>query len=77
MVTAKALCEKEGLTYINGYNDAAIIAGQGTTALEILEQVSAKSTWAMLASFASFPAVDSFAVFIFAHALLLALLSLS
>lgn len=39
MVTAKALCEEQGLTYINGYNDAAIIAGQGTTALEILEQV--------------------------------------
>jgi threonine dehydratase len=28
-----------GLTYINGYDDEAIIAGQGTCALEILEQV--------------------------------------
>jgi threonine dehydratase len=42
MVTAMALCEEQGLTYINGYNDAAIIAGQGTAALEILEQVSSK-----------------------------------
>lgn len=39
MQIAKKLCEQEGLTYINGYNDAAIIAGQGTAALEILEQV--------------------------------------
>lgn len=29
----------EGLTYVHGFNDAAIIAGQGTIALEILEQV--------------------------------------
>ena len=29
----------EGLTYINGYDDPAIIAGQGTLGLEILEQV--------------------------------------
>ncbi|MGH8727398.1 MAG: pyridoxal-phosphate dependent enzyme [Burkholderiales bacterium] len=27
------------MTYIHGYDDAAIIAGQGTIALEILEQV--------------------------------------
>lgn len=40
MVQAKKLCEQEGLTYINGYNDPAIIAGQGTAALEILEQVA-------------------------------------
>jgi threonine dehydratase len=29
----------EGLTYVHGYDDAAIIAGQGTIGLEILEQV--------------------------------------
>ncbi|MFO0962915.1 MAG: threonine ammonia-lyase [Phycisphaerales bacterium] len=29
----------EGLTYINGFNDAAIIAGQGTIGIELLEQV--------------------------------------
>lgn len=46
MVTAMALCEEQGLTYINGYNDAAIIAGQGTSALEILEQVrTVQRTW--------------------------------
>lgn len=44
MVTAKKLCEQEGLTYINGYNDAAIIAGQGTAALEILEQVGSNES---------------------------------
>jgi threonine dehydratase len=36
---ADALVEKRGLTYVHGYDDAAIIAGQGTIALEILEQV--------------------------------------
>jgi threonine dehydratase len=36
---ADALREQQGLTYIHGYDDAAIIAGQGTIALEILEQV--------------------------------------
>lgn len=30
---------ERGLTYINGFDDAAIIAGQGTMGLEILEQV--------------------------------------
>ncbi|EGD77250.1 hypothetical protein PTSG_12710 [Salpingoeca rosetta] len=39
MVVAKEIAEKQGLQYINGYNDAAIIAGQGTAGLEILEQV--------------------------------------
>ena len=29
----------QGLQYINGYDDPAIIAGQGTIGLEILEQV--------------------------------------
>jgi threonine dehydratase len=36
---ADALAEDRGLTYVHGYDDAAIIAGQGTIALEILEQV--------------------------------------
>jgi threonine dehydratase len=36
---ADALTEERGLTYIHGYDDAAIIAGQGTIALEILEHV--------------------------------------
>jgi threonine dehydratase len=36
---AKQLGEQEGFTYINGYNDPEIIAGQGTIGLEILEQV--------------------------------------
>ncbi|MFZ9914631.1 MAG: threonine ammonia-lyase [Phycisphaerales bacterium] len=30
---------EEGLTYIHGFNDAAIIAGAGTVALEVLEEV--------------------------------------
>ncbi|MHA3771535.1 threonine ammonia-lyase [Verrucomicrobiota bacterium sgz303538] len=36
---ADELVESEGLTYINGYDDPAIIAGQGTMGLEILDQV--------------------------------------
>ena len=36
---ADALAESQGLTYVHGYDDAAIIAGQGTIGLEILEQV--------------------------------------
>ena len=36
---ARALAAERGLTYIHGYNDPAIIAGQGTMGLEILEQV--------------------------------------
>jgi threonine dehydratase len=36
---ARALGEAQGLTYIHGYDDPAIIAGQGTMGLEILEQV--------------------------------------
>lgn len=35
---ARSLVEARALTYIHGYNDAAIIAGQGTMGLEILEQ---------------------------------------
>ncbi|MFM7051826.1 MAG: threonine ammonia-lyase [Planctomycetota bacterium] len=30
---------EEGLTYVHGFNDAAIIAGAGTVALEVLEEV--------------------------------------
>ena len=36
---ADTLVDQEGLIYIHGYDDPAIIAGQGTMALEILEQV--------------------------------------
>ncbi len=31
--------DRDGLTYIHGFDDPAIIAGQGTLALEVLEQV--------------------------------------
>jgi threonine dehydratase len=37
---ADELQRQRGLTYIHGYDDPAIIAGQGTAGLEILEQVS-------------------------------------
>ena len=36
---ADSIAAAEGLAYIHGYDDPAIIAGQGTMALEILEQV--------------------------------------
>ncbi len=36
---ANELARAQGLTYIHGYDDPAIIAGQGTMGLEILEQV--------------------------------------
>jgi len=36
---ALQLGEDQGLTYIHGFDDPAIIAGQGTIALEVLEQV--------------------------------------
>jgi len=36
---ADQLASAEGLTYVHGFNDAAIIAGAGTVGLEILEQV--------------------------------------
>jgi len=38
---ADELVDEKGLAYIHGFNDAAIIAGQGTIALEVLEQVAA------------------------------------
>ncbi|HEX7860785.1 MAG TPA: threonine ammonia-lyase [Verrucomicrobiae bacterium] len=36
---ADELAAEDGLTYINGYDDPPIIAGQGTIGLEIIEQV--------------------------------------
>jgi threonine dehydratase len=36
---ALEIVQERGLTYINGYDDPAIIAGQGTLGIEILEQV--------------------------------------
>lgn len=36
---ADTLVDRDGLTYIHGFDDPDIIAGQGTMALEILEQV--------------------------------------
>ena len=36
---ADELVGKEGLTYVHGFNDAAIIAGAGTVGLEVLEEV--------------------------------------
>jgi threonine dehydratase len=36
---ADELVAAERLTYVNGFNDHAIVAGQGTVGLEILEQV--------------------------------------
>jgi threonine dehydratase len=36
---AHEIADKKGLAYVDGYDDPAIIAGQGTMALEILEQV--------------------------------------
>ncbi len=36
---ARALAQDKGFSYIHGYDDPAIIAGQGTMGLEILEQV--------------------------------------
>ena len=37
-VTARALAEREGKIYISPYNDLDVAAGQGTVAVEILEQ---------------------------------------
>ncbi|UWR35415.1 pyridoxal-phosphate dependent enzyme (plasmid) [Sulfitobacter sp. W027] len=36
---AQQLAEAEGYTYISPYNDAEVIAGQGTAALELLDQI--------------------------------------
>ena len=37
--TADELASRDGLAYVHGFDDPAIIAGQGTMALEILRQV--------------------------------------
>jgi threonine dehydratase len=36
---ARAVAEERGLVYVHGYDDPAIIAGQGTMGIEIVEQV--------------------------------------
>ncbi|MDA7950561.1 MAG: threonine ammonia-lyase [Pirellulaceae bacterium] len=36
---ADEIAAEQGLTYVHGYDDPAIIAGQGVTGLEILEQI--------------------------------------
>lgn len=36
---ARSLAESEGLTYVSPYNDLQVAAGQGTLALEFMEQV--------------------------------------
>ena len=36
---ARALSSREGRTYVSPYNDAAVIAGQGTIAMELAEQL--------------------------------------
>jgi threonine dehydratase len=38
---ARALAEREGYTFIHPYDDAAVISGQGTVGLEMLEDVPA------------------------------------
>ncbi|MBE7213093.1 MAG: threonine ammonia-lyase, partial [Gluconacetobacter diazotrophicus] len=38
---ADALCEREGRLFVHPYDDDAVIAGQGTLALELLEDVPA------------------------------------
>ncbi len=38
---AEVLVTRHGYTYINGYDDPAVIAGQGTLGLEILQQIPA------------------------------------
>lgn len=37
---ALSLAEQQGLNYISPYNDSAVIAGQGTIALELIEQLA-------------------------------------
>ena len=37
-IQARAMAEAEGLRFISAFDDAGVIAGQGTVALEILEQ---------------------------------------
>jgi hypothetical protein len=44
LAEAKRRCEAEGLVFIHPFDDAAVIAGQGTLGLEILEQVPSVDT---------------------------------
>jgi threonine dehydratase len=41
---ARAIADREGLTFIHPYDDAKVIAGQGTLALEMLEDVPGLDT---------------------------------
>ena len=36
---ATRICEAEGMVFLHPFDDAAVMAGQGTIALEMLEQV--------------------------------------
>lgn len=36
---AKSICQRRGMVYVHGFDDPAVIAGQGTMGLEILEDV--------------------------------------
>lgn len=38
---ARALAAAEGSTYVSPYNDLAVVAGQGTVAIEVLRQIGA------------------------------------
>ena len=40
-LAARAAAEESGRTYISPYNDAFVIAGQGTVALELARQIEA------------------------------------
>ena len=41
---ATRLCESEGMFFLHPFDDAAVMAGQGTIALEMLEQIEALDT---------------------------------
>jgi hypothetical protein len=38
-VEATRLCEEQGMTFIHPFDDALVMAGQGTIGLELLEQI--------------------------------------
>ncbi|MGZ6341280.1 MAG: threonine ammonia-lyase [Candidatus Limnocylindrales bacterium] len=40
LAVARRLAEEQGLTLISSYDDAAVIAGQGTVGLEVVEQIA-------------------------------------
>ena len=47
---ADVLCQREGLTFIHPFDDADIIAGQGTIALEMLaDEPELETLWCLLA----------------------------